>query len=345
MHIHAALPNLAENTLKYYRQIGIEYVTMPARYSESGASRPLVPPAQKSAHPPLPPPWDRDQLLRISDRIRSFDLNPVCMDLPLSGDIMMGRAGADQDLDTLCGNIELAASVGIKTMTYSFNALRASEGYAAADGAGRGQARLRTFDHTLVDELPALSDIGEIGEEQMWRNLCHFLSAVVPAAERSGVVLASHPNDPPVPSYRHVAQPLYNLESWKRMIEFIDSPSNCLFFDTGVTTELAEDPVEVIRYFGHRKRIGMVHFRNVIMQVPYLKYIETFIDEGDCSMFDSIRALHEVGYSGGIDPDHTPGITGDCPDSRQGWAYAVGYMRALRATVTESKSPVTNLDV
>jgi mannonate dehydratase len=345
MHIHAALPNLAENTLRYYRQIGIEDVTMPAQYTESGASRPLVPPAQKSAPPPLPPAWDIDQLLRISSRIRAFDLNPACMDLPLSADIMMGRAGAGHDLDTLCGNIECAATVGIKVVTYSFNALRASAGYAAVDGAGRGQARLRTFDHTSLENLPALSDVGEIGEEQMWNNLCRFLSAVVPTAERSGVILASHPNDPPVPSYRHVAQPLYNLDSWKRMIEFIDSPSNCLFFDTGVTTELAEDPVEVIQYFGHRKRIGMVHFRNVIVQVPYLKYIETFIDEGDCNMSNSFRALQEVGYTGGIDPDHTPGITGDCLDSRQGWAYAVGYMRALRASVTESKSTATNLNV
>ena len=42
------------------------------------------------------------------------------------------------------------------------------------------------------------------------------------------------------------------------------------------------------------------------------------------------RALSAFGYAGGIDPDHTPGISDDTDAMQMGWAYAVGQLRALR---------------
>ena len=53
-----------------------------------------------------------------------------------------------------------------------------------------------------------------------------------------------------------------------------------------------------IRFFGQRDRIGIVHFRNVRVESPYLRYIETFHDNGDCDMFGCVQALHDVGYNG-----------------------------------------------
>ena len=38
-----------------------------------------------------------------------------------------------------------------------------------------------------------------------------------------------------------------------------------------------------------------------------------------------------------IDPDHTPGILGDTPDTRIGWAYAIGQMVAMRNAVEKNK--------
>ena len=144
------------------------------------------------------------------------------------------------------------------------------------------------------------------------------------------------PNDPPVPYYRGVAQPLGDMEGMKRLIEVVDSPSNCVYFDTGVTTEKGADAPDMIRYFGYRKRIAAVHFRNVRVEVPHYKYVEVFHDEGDCDLFQCMQAFHEVGYDGLIDPDHTPGVDGDTPDSRIGWAFAIGQIVALRNAVEKS---------
>jgi mannonate dehydratase len=160
----------------------------------------------------------------------------------------------------------------------------------------------------------------------MWDRLVYFLEALVPTAEAAGVKLAAHPNDPPVPVYRGVAQPFSELADWQRLIEVVDSPANTLFFDSGVTTEIGEDAVAVARYFGERGRIGMVHFRNVRVLEPRYHYLETFHDDGDCDMAGVLHALQACGYDGPLDPDHTPGIDGDTSDTRIGWAFAIGQI-------------------
>ena len=328
--ISKGLGNLSAEMLCFYRQIGVEEVQVPARFNANVKLRPLVPPAQSKAHGPMPAPWDEGELRRICDHVRAFDLEPAAIALPVSGGILMGREGRDEDLDDAAGRIEIAGRVGIEVMTCNFTALRASEGYAAQEGAGRGGVHLRDFDHARIRTLPPFGDVGEHGMDEMWERLEYCLRHLVPAAEAAGVKLAMHPNDPPVPEYRGVAQPLWNLDAMKRLVEIVDSPANCLFFDTGVTTEYGEDAAEAIRYFGAKERIGIVHFRNVRLEEPHYKYTETFIDEGDCDTVACMRALVAVGYEGGIDPDHTPGISGDTEETQMGWAYAVGQLRALR---------------
>ena len=40
----------------------------------------------------------------------------------------------------------------------------------------------------------------------------------------------------------------------KDLIEIVDSPSNGMTYDCGVSREIGEDPLEVLRYFGSRDR-------------------------------------------------------------------------------------------
>ena len=86
-----------------------------------------------------------------------------------------------------------------------------------------------------------------------------------------------------------------SLADQRRLIELVDSPSNGITLDTGVTTEMGEDAAEAIRYFGSRDRINHVHFRNVRVETPYYKYLEVMHDEGDCDMLACMQAFDEVG--------------------------------------------------
>jgi len=91
-----------------------------------------------------------------------------------------------------------------------------------------------------------------------------------------------------------------------------------------------------IRYFGSRDRINHCHFRNVKVEIPYYKYTEVMHDEGECDMLACMKAFHEVGYAHLIIPDHTPEFSGDTVASQRGWAFALGYMHALRQAAQQS---------
>ncbi len=327
--IGKGLSDTAEETLRFYRQIGVETVTMPPRPRMQITPRGLVPPAQ-TAPRGSQPLWKSQELYDVAEYIRSFGLVPSAMALPLSGNILMGQEGRQRDIARIQECIRLAAEVGVRVLTYSFTALRASEGYAARENGGRGGASLRDFSYDRIRDLAPLPNVGRHSMAQMWDHLSFFLDAVVPVAEKEGVRLAAHPNDPPVPNYRGVAQPLSDLQGLQRLIQRVNSPSNCIFFDTGVLTEMGEDAVQAIHHFGTRDRIATVHFRNVRVEMPRERYVETFIDQGDCDMLACMKALQDVGYTGMVDPDHTPAIDKDTPDTRMGWAFAIGHMIALR---------------
>jgi mannonate dehydratase len=87
---------------------------------------------------------------------------------------------------------------------------------------------------------------------------------------------------------------------------------------------------EVIRYFGVRKKIFNVHFRNI--HGSFLNFQETFPDAGDVDMLQALRVYKEVGYDGMLMPDHVPVIGGD-EGGRQAFAFAFGYIRGLMQAV------------
>jgi mannonate dehydratase len=264
----------------------------------------------------------------VKDRIEDKGLTPMMVHLGRMYSVMHARANAAEELEAVKRNIRIVGRLGIPVIEYNFTPLRGSEGYGRT--TGRGEIGLRNYDHERTKDNPPLPNVGEHTREQMWRRLEGFLREVIPVAEDAGVRMALHPNDPPIPVFRGAAQPVRSIADQTRLIETVDSPSNGITLDTGVTTEMGEDAAEVIRYFGSRDRINHVHFRNVRVDVPYYKYLEVRHDQGDCDMLACMKAFAEVGYKYLIIPDHTPEFTGDTVASQMGWAFAVGYMRALK---------------
>jgi mannonate dehydratase len=83
---------------------------------------------------------------------------------------------------------------------------------------------------------------------------------------------------------------------------------------------------DIIRYFGTRKKIFNVHFRNIEGKIGDFR--ETFPDNGDVNMIEAIRTYREVGYDGMIMPDHVPHVQGD-PRGHKSFAFCFGYIQAL----------------
>lgn len=329
LKIGKGLRDVNDATLRFFQQMGVEHVVMPTSYNTEVRKRGLVP---GTDHGPSPDQmlqaWDANELIRIKRKIEDSGLKVEMVHLGRCPRILHGRDDADVELQNVKQSIRAAGKAGIPVVEYNFTPLRGSEGYART--SGRGNAGLRNFDYERVKDLPPLPNVGTHTREQMWDRFEKFLKAVIPVAEEAGVRMSCHPNDPPVEVYRRTAQPVRSLADLKRLIETVDSPSNGITLDTGVTTEMGEDAAETIRYFGSRDRINHCHFRNVRVETPYYKYIEVMHDEGECDMLACMKAFHEVGYSRLIIPDHTPEFTGDTVALQRGWAFAIGYMHALR---------------
>lgn len=335
LKIGKGLRDINDATLRFFRQMGVEHVVMPSRYNTEVRKRGLVPGTDHGPRPgQMLQAWDTNELIRIKRKIEDADLKVAMIHLGRFPRILHGRAGAGQELENVKESLRAAGKAGVPVVEYNFTPLRGSEGYARA--TGRGDAGLRNFDYERIKHLPPLPNVGAHTREQMWERFEGFLEEVIPVAEKAGVRMACHPNDPPVEVYRGAAQPLRSIADLKRMIEVVDSPSNGITLDTGVTTEMGEDAAAAIRYFGSRDRINHCHFRNVKVEIPYYKYTEVMHDEGECDMLACMKAFHEVGYAHLIIPDHTPEFSGDTVASQRGWAFALGYMHALRQAAQQS---------
>ena len=159
----------------------------------------------------------------------------------------------------------------------------------------------------------------------------------MPVAEEHKVRIACHPHDPAVPAgdgFRGVHRVLGSVDGLKRFIEINASPYHGLNFCQGTVSEMLANPgreiFEVIRYFGARKKIFNVHFRNI--HGGFLHFQETFPDSGDVDLLAALRVYKEVGYDGMLMPDHVPVIQGD-EGGRQAFAFAFGYMRGLMQSI------------
>jgi len=304
-------------------------------------------------------PWTEESLNPILQRWSAAGITVGNLMINLSSDILYGKEGAkrDDDIARVNESIVAAGKVGLPVVEYNFYAHRAMEGYFEETDSDRGDSGWTGFDYELVQtanqpyqtraeekgmkfkDLPPLANEGAHNLEQMWNNITYFLKAVIPTAEKSNVRLALHPNDPPAPISRGSQQIMATVAGWRKLISIVDSPSNGITFDCGVTREMGENPIDVCRYFASRDRINHVHFRNVIVVKPYERYNEVWIDEGMNNMFAVIKELVRNKYAREIYPEHPRRLAYDAERGPIGGypgggayaaiAYNVGYARAM----------------
>lgn len=290
-------------------------------------------------------PWQESRLKNIMDHFKSNGL--AVGNLMIAGfpNAIYNRPGRDADVENVIQSIRVAGKVGLPVIEYNWYAHRAVEGYF--EETGRARAGWTGFDYERMKDLPPLAEEGAHTLDEMWANITYFLKAVIPEAEKAGVRLALHPNDPPAPISRGSQQIMGTIEGWKKLISIVDSSSNGITFDCGVTREMGGDPVEVCRWFASRDRINHVHFRNVKVQRVYERYTEVFVDEGEIDMFAVMKELVKQKYARLIYPEHPRALDYDRerpnfrPQYPGGGGYAafafnVGYTRALMQAALEA---------
>lgn len=289
--------------------------------------------------------WSVDGLTKLRERVERFGITLDMVPLPMSSspiaraenpNILLGKSPErDREIDDICQMIRNASRAGIPALKYNLTLLGVPR---TANTPGRGGARYSTFVYDEASQDPPLTEAGVVGPDVYWERITYFLTRVIPVAEEHKVRMACHPQDPGMPKgkgFRGVETVLGSVDGLKRFIEISPSPYHGLNFCQGTVSEMLAKPGEqiydVIRYFGTRNKIFNVHFRNI--RGGFLRFQETFIDDGDVDMLKAMRVYKEVGFDGMMMPDHVPTIEGDARGA-QAFAFTFGYIKALIAAVS-----------
>ncbi|MFO0501338.1 MAG: mannonate dehydratase [Acidobacteriota bacterium] len=178
----------------------------------------------------------------------------------------------------------------------------------------------------------------EYAAEEIWATYTYFMKAVLPAAEKAGVKLALHPDDPPLAKMNGVAKIFVHADGYARAERIAgNSPAWGLTFCVGTWMEgggrMGKDIFAMIADYGRRGKILDVHFRNVSSPLP--RFVETFPDDGYVDMYQVMKALRQVRFNGIVVPDHVPDFAGDHGMHRAGVAYCIASMRGLLRRANE----------
>ena len=285
-------------------------------------------------------PWDYAPLAVYKEMIEEEGLTLTAIeDNPPMDKLRYGAAGAEEELEQVVKLLENMGKLGISVWCYNW---AAAIGWQRTSSRlrGRGNAIVSGYDHGVVGATPPPL-MGPIDRDTLWGTLERFLDRVIPVAEKAGVKLAMHPDDPPVlPEIRGVARIMNTVQAYERLLSLNPSESNGITLCQGNFTLMTDNLPGVIRELGSTGRVYFVHFRDV-RGTPQ-KFVETFIDEGKTDMVECMRAYRDIEFDGTVRTDHTPTLAGDDAEvagySVLGRLHALGYMMGIRDSVLSEKT-------
>ena len=263
-------------------------------------------------------------------------------------DILLDGPQRREQIEKVRTIIRRLGEAGILILGYNFSLAGVCGRVTAAAGRGRaitlgmdGPAEEVPIPNGMVwnmvyDSQAPAGTLPAISHEELWRRLQRFLEDVIPVAEQSGVQLAAHPDDPPMPTMRQQPRLVYQPHLYQRLIDLVPSRSNALELCVGTMAEMTEGNIyDAVDRYSRQGKIAYLHLRNVAGKVPH--YRETFIDEGEVDMIRILAILHRNRFEGVIIPDHTPQMTCSAP-WHAGMAHTLGFMIAAK-TALEAPQP------
>ncbi|MBW6480915.1 MAG: mannonate dehydratase [Bacteroidales bacterium] len=209
---------------------------------------------------------------------------------------------------------------------------------------GRGGALMLEFDYEASKGKP-LTKYGEVSKETLWKNYEYFIKIVGPEAEKVGMNLSLHPDDPQVDNIQGISRIMNRVESFDRAMAMYPSKYNGVTMCQANFALMGADIPALVRRWG-KDKINFVHFRNVqdlSGNVPSTRFTETFHDEGQIDMYEAMKAYVEIGFEGPLRPDHVPVMATEVEAGMRGGyttlgnLFAIGYIRGLAESVSKEK--------
>ena len=190
--------------------------------------------------------------------------------------------------------------------------------------------------YSLEEFQNALDTYSGTDGEVLRKNLVHFLSQVIPTAEKCGVSMCLHPDDPPFPILG-LPRVVSTGEDYAHLFEQVPSRSNGITFCTGsLGVRKDNDLAGIFRRFSDR--VHFLHLRSTTRD-DRGNFFEANHLEGDVDMVEIIREILKeqkrrvaegrCDASIPMRPDHGHQMLDDL-DKRTNPGYsAVGRLRGL----------------
>ena len=310
--------------------------------------------------------WPEERLAGLKAQCEAHGLVfDVVESIPVHEDIKLGRGAVERLLENYCENIRRCAKYGVKCVTYNFMPVfdwtRTQLDKKAPDGSTslvlyrdqllgldpmKDDIRLPGWDasYTRAQLRELIGTYGKLGEEGLWANLERFLKKVVPVAEKSGVRMAIHPDDPPWPIFG-LPRIITDEAALDRLLAIVDSPANSLCLCTGsLGCAKSNDIPAMVAKYAAMGRIAFMHIRNVqILPDGSFEERAHLSGCGSLDLYEIVRALAERDYEGYVRPDHGRMIWGETGkpgyglyDRALGAAYLNGLFEACEKAAEQS---------
>ena len=266
----------------------------------------------------------------VYQRFSDFGIKPIVIEpMPnsLHDHIKVGDNQRDASIEKVIRMMEYMDRLDIRTVCFNWMAhigwLRTSD-----DIAERGGARVTGFDLKDFQKTDQ-----KISAQQLWDNYEYFIKAVIPYAEKYGIKLALHPDDPPLARLGDVERIMISFENIHKAVHIVDSDNLGVTMCQATYLMMGEDLYEVIPKLADK--IFFVHFRNAVGNK--YKFHETFHDNGLIDMADIIRLYQSCGVDVPIRVDHVPLMAGEVQETAGytavGRLFAIGYLKGILQSV------------
>ncbi|WFA07207.1 mannonate dehydratase [Bacillus sp. HSf4] len=294
--------------------------------------------------------WPYEKIAELKEKIEKHGLTlSVIESIPVHEDIKLGLPTRNQYIENYKTTIRNLAKASVKMVCYNFMPVfdwtRSSLDYPLEDGSTaliyedekvkqmnplNGGLKLPGWDTSYADgQLRSLfQQYQRVTEEDLWKNLSHFIQEIIPVAAEEEVRMAIHPDDPPW-SIFGLPRIMTNKEHLERFVNLYDSPFNGLCICSGsLGANPTNDIPEFIHYFGKKGRVNFVHLRN-IKRIGEKSFQESShrSEDGSLDMYEIVRALRDIDFAGPVRPDHGRMIWNET--GKPGYGL---YDRALGAT-------------
>ncbi len=236
---------------------------------------------------------------------------------------ILGRANADNDYERAI----------VETATARYARLTTSDKKRLSDtillglpGAEQG--------YDLAGLAESLTRYDGISADKLRQHQIDFLSEIIPVAEKHGIKMCVHPDDPPF-SLLGLPRIMSTHDDYKNLFSAVDSPANGMTFCAGsLGVNAKTDLSHLLETFV--RRVGFVHLRNITRDsntTPPTFHESGHID-GAIDMVAIIKILlseetrrgnHTIPYR----PDHGQAILTDiCAKTQPGYP-AIGRLKGL----------------